>query len=72
VSWNVIFQAAGAFLIYAGVHYIQSNDGSLAYHQIWPAVIVFASAAVLIFSGVVGCVGTALEKKSCLGVVSIV
>ena len=48
---------------------MQSNDGGLAYHEIWPAVIIFVSAGVLIFGGILGCVGTITEKKTCLGVV---
>ncbi|CAK8686125.1 tetraspanin-36-like [Clavelina lepadiformis] len=64
---NLLFWAAGGFLLYAGISFIQSNYGSTQEVNSWPAVILICTAGVLIIGGLIGCVGAIAEKKTCLG-----
>ena len=70
LNFYFIEQIVGAFLLYAGVNYLNTDYGNLTHENLWPAVVIFASSGVLIFGSIIGCIGTIIEKKACLGVVS--
>ena len=62
-------QIFGGFLLYAGLYYLHSNNGSLVVESIWPAIVIITSGSVLILGGIIGFIGTIMENKICLGVV---
>jgi len=59
-------------VIYVGIAYIFANYGSFAQVIARPAVILLCAAGVLVLAGMIGCFGTFYEKKTCLGLVSVV
>nr|CAB3267305.1 tetraspanin-3 [Phallusia mammillata] len=64
---NFFFWAAAAFMMYAGIEFINSKDGGFAQVSARPAIILITSASVLILGGLIGCLGAICEKKTCLG-----
>jgi len=69
--WYYLFQVAAAFVIYVGIAYIFANYGSFAQVIGKPAIILVCAAGVLVLAGMIGCFGAFCEKKSCLGLVSV-